>query len=217
VVFGEEALGVRHHGHGAAERLGDVAERADGAVGGAQVRPGEQDRLLRAGQQGGRPVDRSGQGAGAAFFGGHDGLIRSRLGAGRIGQVAGDLDVGGLALAQRGADRVIDHRWRVVGVHDADRGAGHVLEHLVLVGEVVRAQAVMQEMAGASAVGVVPGRHEDHRKPFGVSPGHAIQRGERSDVDRGNDRAAAIDPGKGFRGVGSVELVTAQIGQFGAA
>jgi hypothetical protein len=136
-------------------------------------------------------------------------LVGSRLGAGRVGQVAGDLDVGGLALAQRGADRVIDHRWRVVGVHDPDRCAGHVLEYLVLVGEVVRAQAVMQEMIGAGVVGVVAGRHEDHRQPFGVSPGHAVERGERSDVHGGKDRAAAVDPGIGFGGVGRVELVTA--------
>ena len=64
-------------------------------------------------------------------------------------------------------------------------------------------------MAGAGVVGVVPGRHEDHRQPFGVSPGHAVERGERSDVHGGNDRAAAVDPGIGFRGVGRVELVTA--------
>lgn len=67
----------------------------------------------------------------------------------------------------------------------------------------------MQEVVSAGVVGVVTGRHEDHRQPFGVSPGHAVERGERSDVHGGNDRAAAVDPGIGFGGVGRVELVTA--------
>ncbi len=59
-VFGEEALGVGHHRHGATERLGDIAERVDRAVGAAQVRPGEQYRLLRAREHGTGPVDRRG-------------------------------------------------------------------------------------------------------------------------------------------------------------
>ena len=38
VVFGEQALGVRHDRRGAAGRLGGIAERAARAVGAAQAR-----------------------------------------------------------------------------------------------------------------------------------------------------------------------------------
>jgi hypothetical protein len=130
-------------------------------------------------------------------------------GAGRVGQVAGDLDVGRLALAERGADRVIDHGWCVVGVQDADGSAGHLPEHFVLVREVVGADGVVDDVIGAGVVGVVAGRDEDQGQPFCVSPGHAVKCGECPYVEGGDERAAAVDPGIGFGGIRCVELVTA--------
>jgi hypothetical protein len=41
VVFGEEAFGVRHDRHGAAERLGEIAERIDRAIRGPEMRPSD--------------------------------------------------------------------------------------------------------------------------------------------------------------------------------
>ena len=73
----------------------------------------------------------------------------------------------------------------------------------------MRAEAVMQDVVGAGVVGVVAGRHEDHRQPFGVRAGDAVERGERSDVHGGDDRAAAVDPSIGLGGIRGVELVAA--------
>ena len=213
VVFGEEALGVGHDRHRAAQCFGQFPEGVDGAVG-AQVRPGQQDRLFRVLQKLAGPVDRGGQcprvgGLPGQHRGSQQRVDRRRLGARGGRQVAGDLDVDGLALAQRGADRLIDQGRRVVGVQDAHRLTRHLPTYLVLVGEVVRAHRVVHDVIGDGVIGVGTRRHEDHRKAFGVGARHPVERGVRAHVVGGEHGAGPVDPGVALGGVGGIELVAA--------
>ena len=88
-----------------------------------------------------------------------------------------------------------------------DRHARHLPEHLVLSGEVVGTHRVVQDVILPSVVGVGAGGHHDHRQPFGGGAGHTVQRGVGADVEGGQDRRRAIDPGVSLGGIGRVELV----------
>jgi hypothetical protein len=107
MVFGEEALGVGHHRHRAAQRLGQFPEGVDRTVR-AQVHPGQQNWLLRLLHKVAGPPDSVGQHPRVAGLPGRQRVERRRLRTRRGRQVARDLDVGGLALAQRSADRLVD-------------------------------------------------------------------------------------------------------------
>ena len=142
VILRKETLGRGHHRHRAAERLGQP-HRFDLGAGGAQLAADQDHRLAPGVEEAGRGLDRGGERLCVAGFGLDDRADRAGRGARRGRQVAGDLDIGGLALAQRGTQRVVDQRRGILGRGDRYRRAGELAGDLQLVPEIVRAQGVV--------------------------------------------------------------------------
>ena len=209
VVFGEEALRVRLHSHGASDCLRHPPKRLDGTVR-AQMRSGQQERLLRSVE-----LVRNLRGGLLHCLAVVTDLPRPlepcRLGLRAFGvrQIGRDFDVAGLGLAQGGGDGVVDLRRGLLCGEDAHRLAGHRAEHFLLVGVIRGADGVVQEPPRGLVVGVVACGDEDHGQALCVGAGDTVQRGERTDVEGDHACRCAVRAGVALGRIGGVELVGA--------
>ncbi len=123
MILREKALGGSHDG----DRATKCLSKLDGLLFRArcaQLAADQQQWLLPASQKRRRRGNRSLQRLGVALFLGEHGADRSRRGAGSVGNVAGDLDIGRLLFAQCRADRMVDLSGRIGRGGNGDGGTG---------------------------------------------------------------------------------------------
>ena len=132
---------------------------------------------------------------------------RGRDGQGR--QVAGDLEVDGLAAPQRRVDRPVDHRGRLVQAANGEGPGRHLGVDLPLVVVTDLAQGVVDEPPFRLRVAVDPADDGDDRQVFGVGAGHGVQGAEPADAVGDDERPDAVGPGVPLGGITRVQLVAA--------
>jgi hypothetical protein len=87
---------------------------------------------------------------------------------------------------------MINQRRGVFGMKDPHGCTGHMLKHIILIREIVRANRVMEEMIGTRIIGIVSRRDENHWQAFGISTRHSVERRKGSNIEGRNDRPNSI-------------------------
>src|SRR6516162_1055928 len=104
---------------------------------------------------------------------------------------------------------MINQRRCIFGTKNSDGATGHVTEGFILIGEIVRAERMVQQMVRAWVIRVVASRHKNNGQAFGIRPGHAVKCRKSAHVESRQECSNAINTCVAFGRIRGIQFIAA--------